>query len=106
MSARPVPAHPRKDGRILPVLEFAGPLDLERLAELLVHRGVDPASYSLKGGHPSERYVPDQRGCDWVVYYSERGLETGLQAFQSEDLACRHLADLLWKDQTVHRDDA
>jgi hypothetical protein len=88
------------------VIEFAGPLDRKRLAELLAKRGVDPEVYSLNGGHPSERYVLDQRGHDWVVYYSERGLETGLRTFQSEDLACRHLADLLWKDQTVQCDDA
>ena len=88
------------------MIEFVGPLDVGRLAKLLAERGVDPASYSLTGGHPLERYVLDQRGHDWVVYYSERGLETGLRTFQSEDLACRHFADLLWEDRTVHRDDA
>ena len=88
------------------MIEFAGPLDLERLGDLLARRGVDPASYTLTGGHPSERYVIDQRGHGWVVYYSERGLETGLRTFQSEDLACRHFADLLWEDRTVHPDNA
>jgi hypothetical protein len=41
-----------------------------------------------------------------AVYYSERGLESGLCSFPSEDLACRHLADLLWKDRTVRHDGA
>lgn len=81
--------------------EFIGLLDRERLAGWLAKRGVDPAAYSLEGGHPSERYVLDQRGNEWVVFYSERGLETGLRSFESEDLACRHLVDLLWKDHTV-----
>jgi hypothetical protein len=81
--------------------EFIGLLDRERLAGWLAKRGVDPAAYSLEGGHPSERYVLDQRGNEWVVFYSERGLETGLRSFQTEDLACRHLVDLLWKDHTV-----
>jgi hypothetical protein len=97
MSGPPARAHPYDGGRILPVIEFVGPVDRERLAELLAKRGIDPASYSLNGGHPSERYVLGQRGHNWVVYYSERGLETGLRTFQSEDLACRHLVDLLWK---------
>jgi hypothetical protein len=83
------------------VPEFIGVLDRERLAGWLVKRGVDPAAYSLEGGHPSERYVLDRRGNEWVVFYSERGLETGLRSFQPEDLACRHLVDLLWKDHTV-----
>ena len=83
------------------VPEFIGLLDRERLAGWLAKRGVDPAVYSLEGGHPSERYVLDRRGNEWVVFYSERGLETGLRSFQSEDLACRYLVDLLWKDHTV-----
>jgi hypothetical protein len=51
----------------------------------------------MTGGHPSECYVLDQRGGEWIVYYSERGAESGLRSFESEDLACRYLADLLWK---------
>ncbi len=87
------------------MIEFVGRLDRERLAELLARRGIDPRWYSLTGGHPSECYVLDHRGHEWVVYYSERGIETGPRSFQSEDLACRHLADLLWKDRTVRGDD-
>jgi hypothetical protein len=85
------------------VIEFAGPLDRERLADLLARHGIDPTAYSLAGGHPSECYVLDHRGHEWVVYYSERGLKSGLRSFESEDLACRHLADLVWKDRTVRR---
>ena len=84
------------------MIEFIDPLDRKRLAALLTRHGVAAAAYSLSGGHPSECYVLDHRGYEWVVYYSERGLETGLRSFQSEDLACRHLAELLWKDRTVH----
>jgi len=62
--------------------------------------------YSLTGGHPAECYVLDHRGYERVVYYSERGLESGLRSFPSEDLACRHLADLLQKDRTVRHDGA
>lgn len=48
--------------RIGDVPEFIGVLDRERLAGWLVKRGVDPAAYSLEGGHPSERYVLDRPG--------------------------------------------
>ena len=85
------------------MVEFAGPLDRDRLGQLLTRRGFDPAAYSLTGGHPAERYVLDHRGHEWVVYYSERRIETGRRSFASEDLACRHLADLLWNDRTVRR---
>jgi hypothetical protein len=57
------------------VIEFIDPLDRKRLAALLTRRGVAAAAYSLSGGHPSECYVLDHRGYEWVVYYSERGLE-------------------------------
>ena len=44
MSGPPVRVHPHDGGKILPVIEFVGPVDRERLAELLAKRGVDPAS--------------------------------------------------------------
>lgn len=83
------------------MVDFSAALDRERLQKVLSERGFDPDAYSLYGGHPSEKYVLDARRSEWVVYYSERGLETGLQSFASEELACRHLADLLWKDQST-----
>ena len=94
-----------RDGRLYDadMLEIAGPLDRNRLRRVLDARGIDPASYSLTGGHPSECCVLEDRRSERVVYYSERGLETGLRSFPSEDLACRHLADLLWRDPTARK---
>jgi hypothetical protein len=83
------------------MVEFAGPMTRDRLQRALDEHGFDPSAYSLFGGHPSEAYVIDDRRTEWVVYYSERGLESGLASFPSEDQACRHLADLLWRDQTT-----
>jgi hypothetical protein len=86
------------------LIEFAGPVDVHRLGSWLENAGFDPDSYSLTGGHPSEKYVLDHRGQQWLVYYSERGEENGLRCFPSEDLACRHLADLVGRDRTArHR---
>jgi len=84
------------------MVEFAGPLDRNRLRQVLDARGIDPDTYSLGGGHPSECYVLEDRRSEWVVFYSERGIESGFQSFPTEDLACRHLADLLWSDPTAH----
>ena len=85
------------------MVDIAGPLDRVRLRQLLDARGFDPGAYSLDGGHPSERYVLDDRRSECVVYYSERGLETGLRTFPTEDPACRRLADLLWNDPTARQ---
>ena len=41
-------------------------------------------------GMPAEvRYVLEDCLSDWVVHYSKRGLESGLQCVAPEDLACR-----------------
>ena len=40
---------------------------------------------------PSECFVVRQNGRVWETFYAERGLETGLQTFPTEDAACRDL---------------
>ncbi|GAB2771711.1 hypothetical protein GCM10027039_36280 [Terrabacter koreensis] len=69
-----------------------------RLKRELDELGVDPTAYGLSGGHPSEAYVLGDRKTEWVVYYSERGLETGLRSFPNEDLACRYVLELISRD--------
>lgn len=87
------------------VVEVGGRLDVVRLGSILESRGVRRDAYSLSGGHPSECYVIDEResGYQWVVYYSERGHDTGLESFANEDLACRHLLDLIDRDATTRQ---
>lgn len=85
------------------MVEEAGPVTRDILKQLLDDRGVDPEAYALTGGHPSEAYVLDGRGSQWVVYYSERGLETGLRTFPDEDLACRHLLGLVLSDPSTRQ---
>jgi hypothetical protein len=43
----------------------------------------------------------EETSSGWSVYYWERGLRSGEQAFGSEDEACRHLLDLLLRDSTT-----
>jgi hypothetical protein len=73
----------------------------ERLQRILEQRGFDPDSYRLFGSHDAEAYVMDRRGKEWVVFYSERGLGSGLKSFENEDLACRYFANLVWQDPTT-----
>ena len=81
--------------------ENSGAMTRDSLKQILDDNKVGQSVYSLSGGHPSEAYVMDDRRSEWVVYYSERGLETGLSAFLDEDQACRHLLDLLLRDPTT-----
>ena len=73
------------------------------LPELLNARGIKPNAYCLTGGHPSESYCIDCDGTDWIVYYSERGLRSGLERFETEADACLRLLEILLADKTTHR---
>jgi hypothetical protein len=74
----------------------------QELGDILHREGINPNTYALDGGHPSERYVLDIRPGGWAVYYSERGLESGRREFDSEDEACNYLLDKLRSDPTTH----
>jgi hypothetical protein len=63
------------------------------------NNNVPEGAFYLDGGHPSEAFVVDSRGLYWVVYYSERGIETDLRQFVSEEDALDHL--LLRVKQTI-----
>ena len=76
-------------------------MDRRALKSFLHDEGIQPDAYSLNGEHRDETYVLDRRGSEWVVYYSERGLETGIQQFDREESACRHLTELLLRDVTT-----
>lgn len=83
--------------RLLPTT----PLTPQRFLAVVESERIDPMSYSLDGGHPSESYVLEDRRSVWVVYYSERGLETGLESFDTEAEALGHLLDQLIRDPTT-----
>lgn len=57
----------------------------------LIENGVPDDMYSLEGGHPNEAYCLNKNGPVWEVYYSERGIKTGLRQFESEEQACDYL---------------
>lgn len=71
-------------------------VDLEaRLKE----QKINPRSYSLNGGLPSETYVlSDEGNGKWSVYYSERGERSSERLFKSEADACEDLFRRLISD--------
>ncbi len=49
-----------------------------------------PRVYSLKGGLPNEEYCIGFNNGSWEVYYSERGIKSGLKIFDNEEDACEY----------------
>jgi hypothetical protein len=82
-------------------------MDRSSLQEFLDSEQIDPHSYGLDGPaglrveDREERYFMEETSSGWSVYYWERGLHSGEQAFDSEDEACRYLLDLLLRDRTT-----
>lgn len=58
-------------------------------------------AYCLEGGLPPEQYVLSIENGGWCVYYSERGLKTEPEWFETEDEACDHLFHALASDPTT-----
>jgi len=75
----------------------------EELRRLLAANGVRDDAYELSGGDVDEAYVLGKERGRWVVFYSERGLRSGVQRFQSEDEACRYLYEELLGDSAARR---
>lgn len=63
----------------------------EKLRSILVDKGISRSHYSLEGGLPNEKFCLDYEKGKWIVYYSERGLRTGICYFDKEDDACDYL---------------
>jgi hypothetical protein len=61
------------------------------LRSTLINKGISRSYYSLEGGLPNEKLCLDYENGKWVVYYSERGIRSGIQYFDNEDDACDHL---------------
>jgi hypothetical protein len=76
-------------------------MKLQELRDMLVNGGIAEDMYSLCGGLPNEAYCLGQTEGDWEVYYSERGLKTGLRFFADEQSACNYFAELVLADPTT-----
>jgi hypothetical protein len=65
----------------------------------------ESSSYSLEATFvpPDEALCLRQEDSTWVVYYSERGLQTGRRAFAEESEACEFFLKAMVSDPTTRK---
>ena len=78
-------------------------MNRQELERMLRAEAIREDAYSLDGGLPPERLCLSVEDCEWVVYYSERGLRTRLTRFTSESAACQYLLNELRDDPSARR---
>ena len=61
----------------------------------LERAGIPKDCYCLNGGLPSEAYCLDWADGTWEVYYSERGVKSGLKSFTRECDACAYFLSIV-----------
>jgi hypothetical protein len=71
------------------------------LEESLIRNGIPKDMYCLDGGFPNEAYCLSKGNQFWEVYYSEKGIKSGLKQFDSEDTACNYIYELISSHPTV-----
>jgi hypothetical protein len=76
-------------------------MNKQELQQLLKQEGFRADTYDLDGGMLPERLTLTKEGNRWCVYYSERGLQTGKECFDTEDEACQSLLDQLWDEPSA-----
>lgn len=67
----------------------------KELLKNLIDGNIPDDAYSLAGGLPNEKLCLNSNLNYWEVYYSERGIKTGLQIFNSESEACDYFYSLI-----------
>lgn len=72
-------------------------MNFKELESRLISENIRRDVYSLKGGLSNEAYCISQTNGIWEVYYSERGIKSGLKVFQKEEEACQYFYDSLIK---------
>ena len=78
-------------------------MNRKELQEALRREHIQDRCYSLeaKNFDPDEALCLRQESGKWVVYYSERGLQTGKQVFKLEADACLYMLESLRSDPTT-----
>jgi len=79
-------------------------MKIEELKLILSSEGFREDSYSFEDKHPDEALCLRQDDTQWLVFYTERGLQTGKTLFTTEDEACRHFLDKMRADPTTRVD--
>lgn len=77
-------------------------MDIEELKLLLKQERISPATYSLVDEDKDEAYsIRYDAENGWYTFYSERGLQSNIKYFQTEDAACKHFLETVLRDPTV-----
>jgi hypothetical protein len=78
-------------------------MDKKQLQKSLNDQNINPRCYSLVAGNfdPDEALCLRQDGSEWIIFYSERGLQSGKQSFPLEDQACAYMLEQLLEDPTT-----
>ncbi len=65
------------------------------LVRIMAREGLPAGMLCAPPRSPSDCFVLRERQSGWEIFYAERGLETALSTFPTEDAACRALLDQL-----------
>ena len=76
-------------------------MNIKELESELIKRRVNPLTYSLTGGLPSDALCIEKENNKWNIYYSERGNKDYLQSFTDESEACKFFLDTILEDSSV-----
>jgi hypothetical protein len=74
-------------------------MNLVELKELLQQHNVSKDMYVFDEEYPNESYCLRFNGHSWEVYYSERGIKSGLKYFENESEACNYFFGQLIKEK-------
>ncbi|MED1601774.1 hypothetical protein [Alkalihalophilus marmarensis] len=61
----------------------------KELQQALIKANIPEGLYNLSGGLPNESLCLNKEGT-WEVYYSERGLKSQIEKFDTEEQACEY----------------
>lgn len=75
-------------------------MNKKELKNRFIKEKISSSIYSLEGGLPNEKLCLDDENGSWVVYYSERGIKTGIRYFSTECEACNYLYNKVIKITT------
>jgi inhibitor of KinA sporulation pathway (predicted exonuclease) len=82
-------------------IDIIGPMDFRELKRKLEKANIREDTYSIDVIGYTERYVISKvNNKKWEIYYSERGLKTGLKEYDNEDEACQAFLKHILKSQT------
>lgn len=78
-------------------------MNISDLKHRLLKFGIRDDAFEIEGKFADEAYILKKENDRWFVYYTERGLKTGLREFDSESEACNYFFGLVTSDISTHK---